>query len=73
MTGIACIAGNIFSMTVNRAIDAEWKLQEAYYVAQGCQIIKGDNIRFAEKKCECDHCKTLEHKFHDLIEEIKDE
>jgi len=73
MRGIACIAGNLFSITTDGGIDAKWKLQEAYYVAQGCIIIKGEDLRFATKKCECNQCKTLKHEFHDLIEEVREE
>lgn len=69
MTGIACKNGKIFSACVDKYIDAEWKLQEAYYKAQGCVIIKREPMML--ESCECEHCKTLEHNFEDLIEEIK--
>ena len=53
--------------------DAEWKLQEAYYKAQGCEVVKDDNLRFSNPNDYfCSHCNSLEHEFENLIDEIKD-
>lgn len=70
MIVIKCKSGNIFSATVAKYADAEWKLQEAYYKAQGCIVEKQESATFGS--CNCDHCDSLEHKFEDLIEEIKE-
>ncbi len=70
MIGISCKSGNIFSMIVKDFADAEWKLQEKYYVAQGCVIVNEDGLRFT--KCDCEHCNSLEHDFENLIQEIVD-
>lgn len=70
MIAIKCKAGKIFSaISSNEMADAEWKLQAAYYKAQGCTV-EEDNVNTFEH-CDCDHCKTLEHEFEILIEEIK--
>lgn len=69
MTGIACKNRHIFSMIVDEYIDAEWKLQEAYYKAQGCQIIKGDNLNLTQAN-KCESCQKLEHQFDNLIKEV---
>lgn len=71
MIGISCKNGKVFSACDEDCIDAEWKLQEFYYKAQGCEIIKLDEVNFEE--CDCEHCKTLEHQFHKLIDEIIEE
>jgi len=70
MKAIKCKSGHIFSACVAKYIDAEWKLQECYYKAQGCTTELVESVVFS--KCECDHCKSLEHKFEDLIEEVKE-
>lgn len=70
MIGIKCKGGNVFSATIKRAVDAEWKLEEAYYKAQGCEVIESKDIRLG--KCSCEHCGTLEHNFHELLDEIMD-
>jgi hypothetical protein len=71
MVAIKCKSGRIFSACNENYMDAEWKLQEAYYKAQGCTVELLDEVRFSE--CECDHCKSLEHEFENLIEEVKSE
>ena len=74
MTGIQCRKGHVFSMIVDHAKDAEWKLQEAYYKAQGCEVVMDDNLRFSNpNEYICSHCNSLEHEFENLIEEIKNE
>ena len=65
---IKCKNGNCFSACAEDFVDAEWKLQEFYYKAQGCIIEKQDSANFGT--CGCEHCKKLEHNFHELIEEI---
>ena len=72
MTGIQCRKGHIFSMIVDHAKDAEWKLQESYYKAQGCEVVMDDDLRFSKLDEYCSHCESLEHEFENLIEEIKD-
>ena len=72
MTGIQCRKGHIFSMCVDHAKDAEWKLQEAYYKAQGCKVVIGENLRFSNPDNNCTHCNSLEHAFENLIEQIID-
>lgn len=69
MTAIQCEKGNTFAGSVTEYIDAEWKLQEAYYKAQGCKVVEVESISF--DGCGCEHCKTLEHKFEELIEEVR--
>ena len=71
MIGILCKNGNMFSAIVDQYVNAEWKLQEKYYEAQGCTVVKSDSMSF--EKCDCDHCKTLEHEFEVLIEEVRNE
>lgn len=73
MTGIQCSQGHLFSMCNDDYIDAEWKLQECYYMSQGCEIVKEDYLSFSPPDSDCPHCSILEHKFEDLIEEIKGE
>lgn len=73
MTGIECNQGHIFSMIIDsESNNAEWKLEEWYYKAQGCYVIKSDELSFSKPENNCSHCSILEHKFEDLIEEIKD-
>lgn len=69
MTAIQCKSGKTFAGSVTSFIDAEWKLQEAYYKAQGCNVVQVDSVKF--ESCKCEHCKNLEHKFEELIEEIR--
>ncbi len=70
MIAIKCKSGKIFSGLASiEYADAEWKLQTAYYKAQGC-IIEEDNVNTFEK-CGCEHCSEIEHNFQTLIEEIK--
>lgn len=41
MIGIQCSISHIFSMIVDsEAESAEWKLEECYYISQGCEIVK---------------------------------
>jgi hypothetical protein len=46
MTGIQYRKGHIFSMIVDHAKDAEWKLQESYYKAQGCEVVMTSEVKF---------------------------
>lgn len=69
MTAIQCKSGKTFAFAITKYIDAEWKLQEAYYEAQGCRVFQVSSVDF--ESCECEHCKRLEHKFEELIEEIR--
>lgn len=68
MKAISCKCGSIFSACNSNYQDAEWKLQEAYYKAQGCSVDEKEEVRFYS--CECEHRKSLEHNFEELIEEI---
>lgn len=73
MTGIQCNQEHIFSMIIDTESDsAEWKLEEAYYMAQGCEVTKSENLNFSKPDNNCPHCTILEHKFEELIQEIKD-
>lgn len=72
MTGIRCRKGHVFAMIVDHAKDAEWKLQEFYYKAQGCEVVVEENLRFSNHNDYCSHCNSLEHEFENLIEEIKE-
>jgi len=71
MRVIKCQSGCIFSACVEEHINAEWKLQEAYYKAQGCTV---ESVESAKVKMStnsnCKYCLSLEHKFEELIEEI---
>ena len=69
MIAIKCKSGKVFAATVAKYADAEWKLQEAYYKAQGCTVEPQESVQF--RNCKCDHCKSLEHEFENLIEEIQ--
>lgn len=71
MIVIKCKSGIAFAAVNENFIDAEWKLQEAYYKAQGCTTEKQEQLKF--QICECTHCQSLEHNFEDLIDEIKNE
>jgi len=75
MTGIQCHQGHVFSMISDDYIDAEWKLQECYYMSQECEVVKDEFLSFspASETKDCSHCSILEHKFEELIEEIKGE
>lgn len=68
---IKCLCGTSFSAVVADYVDAEWKLQEAYYKAQGCLVEEQEQVNFG--KCDCDHSKSLEHEFESLIEEVRNE
>ena len=70
MRGIKCKSGHFFS-AFRGNVDAEWKLQEAYYKAQGCTVEESENLIFSE--CNCEHCESLEHEFENLINEVKSE
>lgn len=73
MTGIQCRKGHIFAMIVDNQVNsAEWKLEEAYYKAQGCEVVKDEQLRFTQPEM-CSHCDSLEHEFESLIEEIKEQ
>jgi hypothetical protein len=72
MTGIQCRSGHVFIMINDNYKDAEWRLQEYYYKAQGCEVITDKNLRFSNSEILCHHCNSLEHEFEILIEEIKE-
>lgn len=69
---ISCKNGNIFSGINEDYMDAESKLQIAYYKAQECIVETVESFSFG-KGCDCEHCNQLEHEFDVLIDEIKDE
>lgn len=69
MRVIKCKSGNAFSANTDTNIDAEWKLEEAYYVAQGCVAITAKRVNLVE--CDCEHCQSLDHEFENLIESIR--
>ena len=72
MVGIQCYKGHVFAMIINsEAKSAEWKLEECYYMSQGCEIVKEDYLQFSKPDENCYHCSILEHKFEELIEEIR--
>lgn len=74
MTGIQCRKGHIFAMCSDNHKDAEWKLQEFYYKAQGCEIVIEESLKFSNPNDYiCSHCDSLEHEFENLIEEIKED
>lgn len=74
MTAIQCRRGHVFLMVNDSEIHtAEWKLEQAYYKAQGCEVLKNNKLSFTKPDHTCDHCSKLEHEFHILIEEIKNE
>lgn len=73
MTGIQCNQGHIFSMIIDsHSKTAEWKLEECYYMSQGCEVTQGESLSFSKGE-NCPHCSILEHEFENLIEEIKNE
>jgi len=72
MIGIKCKSGHVFCACNSDYTDAEWRLQEAYYKAQGCTVEEHDEIRFSENE-GCVDCGSLEHEFEKLIEQIKSE
>jgi hypothetical protein len=45
MIGIKCKSGTRFQLVTKITFDAEWKLQEAYYKAQGCEVELSDEVR----------------------------
>lgn len=69
LVGIKCKSGSFFAACNSDFLDAEWKLQECYYIAQGCLVEESEEVRFS--KCDCDHCESLNHEFDEMIEEIK--
>jgi len=72
MKGIQCRKGHVFSMIIDsESNSAEWKLQEFYYKAQGCKVVKEENLKFSDHTY-CSHCNSLEHEFENLIEEVID-
>jgi len=72
MIAIKSKCGAVFLGISEDFLDAEMKLNIAYYKAQGCIVETVDEFSFS-KKCRCEHCVKLEHKFEELIEEIKNE
>jgi hypothetical protein len=72
MITISCKSGNIFCGMNEEYMDAETKLQIAYYKAQGCIVENVESFSFGSG-CDCEHCNQLEHEFEELIEEIKGE
>jgi len=72
ITIIKSKCGAIFQGISNDHIDAEMRLNIAYYKAQGCEIETVESFSFSEI-CSCEHCKKIEHKFEELIEEIKND
>ena len=72
MIGIKCKSGHVFSACNENYIDAEWKLQEFYYKAQGCEVVQEESLKFSQHDGSCSHCESLEHEFENLIEEIKE-
>jgi hypothetical protein len=60
-----------FSACNENYIDAEWKLQEAYYKAQGCEVELSDELDF--QNVTANIAESLEHEFENLIEEVKSE
>lgn len=70
MTGIQCRKGHVFSMIIDsEAKNAEWKLEEFYYKAQGCEVVVEDSLHFSKPDGLCSHCESLEHEFEKLLEE----
>lgn len=73
MKGIQCRKGHVFSMIIDAESDsAEWKLQEIYYQAQGCEIVKEENLKFSKHDALCSHCDSLEHEIDNLLEQVID-
>ncbi len=74
MTGIQCRSGHVFSMIIDsESNSAEWKLEEFYYKAQGCEVVVEESLRFSNSDNLCSHCESLEHEFENLIEQIIDD
>lgn len=71
MIAIKCKSGKTFAACNSNYVDAEWKLQEAYYKAQLCVVEEVETVSF--ESCDCQHCAILEHDFENLIEQIKNE
>jgi len=70
MIAIKCKSGNTFSACVKEYSDADFEFQQIYYKAQGCIVEQQESVTL--KKCECDHCKTLDHHCDDLINRIRE-
>ena len=70
MLTISFKSKKIFLAINENFIGPEEKLQIAYYKAQGCLLEIVESYKFPDE-CKCNHCKTLEHKFEETIEEIK--
>lgn len=62
--------GSIFQGMNEEYMDAEMKLSIAYYKAQGCIVEHVESFKFSPE-CNCKDCNKIEHKFEELIEEIK--
>lgn len=74
MTGIQCNQGHVFSMIIDSESEkAIWKLEECYYMSQGCEVIKEEDFKFSGDTGDCPHCSILEHDFEELMEEITNE
>ena len=69
MIVIKCKSGKIFAGSVKEHADAEWKIEEIYYKAQGCTIEEQES--FAFDSCKCEHCESLDHDCQDLIDELR--
>ena len=65
---IKCKNDKTFSACVKEHVDAEFKLQEVWYKSQGCIIEEQEKATF--DSCDCEHCKSLDHTYHDLYDEI---
>jgi hypothetical protein len=72
MIAIKCKNGRTFVGINESFLDAETKLQIAYYKSQDCLIEVVETVKF-EPPHDCKHCSSLEHKFEELIEELKSE
>lgn len=73
MIGIQCRKGHVFSMIIESEADSpEWKLEEFYYLAQGCNIVREDYLRFSHPDGLCTHCESLEHELDNLIDKLKE-
>lgn len=68
---VSCKSGNIFFAVHKDFLGAEAKLEIAYYKAQGCIVNEVETFEFT--KCSCSHCEALEHNFHELLEEVKND
>jgi len=72
MITISCKNGRIFSGINENYMGAEEELQIAYYKAQGCVVETVESFVFSPEH-DCEHCKSLEHRFEILIETIIEE